>query len=162
MCAIEVIRRKKKKNKKLQEELDKKEDTEELEQMITNLKVQIEEDKIIEETLKEQLEENNMIIGNLEAEIVTLRNDLQKKNMHNNSKVLDDIINSQKPHHDKSRLGYNQIEKGSSSKTTKQSIYPKSHVETIKGDMNIYKEDYRDTPPPRRFKFQNHQPTYRP
>jgi excinuclease UvrABC ATPase subunit len=37
-------------------ELDKKEDTQELEQMITNLKVQIEEDKRIEETLKQQLE----------------------------------------------------------------------------------------------------------
>jgi hypothetical protein len=34
MCVIEVIRRKQKKNKKLQPELDKKEDTQELEQMI--------------------------------------------------------------------------------------------------------------------------------
>jgi hypothetical protein len=79
MCAIEVIRREKKKNKKLQEELDKKEDTQELEQMITNLKVQIGEDKRIEEALKKQLEEKDKIIGNLEAEIVTLRRDLQKK-----------------------------------------------------------------------------------
>jgi hypothetical protein len=39
ICAKEVIRREKKKNKKLQVELDKKEDTQELEQMITNLKV---------------------------------------------------------------------------------------------------------------------------
>jgi hypothetical protein len=52
MCAIEVIKREKKKNKKLQEELDKKKDTPELEQMITKLKVQIEEDKRIEEALK--------------------------------------------------------------------------------------------------------------
>jgi hypothetical protein len=81
LCAIEVIRREKKKNKKLQAKLDKKEDTQELEQMITNLKVQIEEDKRIEETLKEQLEERDRIIGNLEAEIVTLRKDIQKKNM---------------------------------------------------------------------------------
>jgi hypothetical protein len=55
LCAIEVIRRENKKNKKLQAELDKKEDTQKLEQMITNLKVQIEEDKRIE-VLKEQLE----------------------------------------------------------------------------------------------------------
>jgi hypothetical protein len=34
--------------------------------MITNLKVQIEEDKIIEEALKEQLEEKDKIIQNLE------------------------------------------------------------------------------------------------
>jgi hypothetical protein len=80
--------------------------------MITNLKVQIEEDKIIEEALKEKLEEKDRIIGNLEAKIVTLRKDIQKKNMQNNSKVLDDIINSQKPHHDKFELGYNQTEKG--------------------------------------------------
>jgi hypothetical protein len=52
LCAIEVIRREKKKNKKLQVELEKKEDTQELEQMIKNLKVQIEEDKRIEEALK--------------------------------------------------------------------------------------------------------------
>jgi hypothetical protein len=49
--------------------------------MITNLKVQIEEE------LKEQLEERDRIIGNLEAEIVTLRKDLQEKNMQNNPKV---------------------------------------------------------------------------
>jgi hypothetical protein len=53
MCVVEVIRREKKKNKKLQAELDKKKDTQEIEQMITRLKVQIEEDKRIEEALKE-------------------------------------------------------------------------------------------------------------
>jgi hypothetical protein len=76
--------------------------------MITKLKVQIEEDKRIEEALKEQREENDNIIGNLEAEVVTLRKDIQKINMHNSSKVLDDIINSKKSHLDKSGLGYNQ------------------------------------------------------
>jgi hypothetical protein len=157
MSAIEVIRREKKKNKKLQAELDKKKDTQELEQMITKLKVQIEEDKRIEEALKEQLEGKDGIIGNLEAEIVTLRKDIQKKNMQNSSKVLDDIISSQKSYLDKSRLGYNQTEKGSSSKTTEQETNPKSYAETIKGDKKIYKEDYRDTPPPRRFRFQNQQ-----
>jgi hypothetical protein len=126
MCAIEVIRRENKKNKKLQAELDKKKDTRELEQMITRLKVQIEEDKRIEETLKEQLEENDKIIGNLEAKIVTLRKDIQKKNMHNSSKVLDDIIGSKKSHLDKSRLGYNQTKKGSSSKQQRKKQIQKS------------------------------------
>jgi hypothetical protein len=137
MHAIEVIRREKKKNKKLQVELDKKEDTQELEQMITNLKVQIEEDKRIEKALKEQLDEKDKIIGNLEAEIVTLRKDLQKKNMQNNSNILDEIINSKKSHHDKSGLGYNQTEKRSLSKTKEQETYPKSYAETIKGDRKI-------------------------
>jgi hypothetical protein len=98
----------------------------------------------------------------LEAEIVTSRKDLQNKNMQNGSKVLDDIINSQKFHHDKSGLGYNQTKKGSSSKTTKQETYPKSYAETIQGDRKIYKEDYRDAPPPRRFRFHNQQLTDRP
>jgi predicted outer membrane protein len=67
MSSIEVIRREKKKNKKLQVELDKKKNSRELEKMIKKLKVQIEEDKIIEEALKEQLEVKDKIIGNLEA-----------------------------------------------------------------------------------------------
>jgi hypothetical protein len=159
MSAIEVIRREKKKKKKLQVELDKKEDTQELEQMIINLKVQIEEDKRIEEALKEHLEGRDGIIENLEAEIVTLRKDLQKKNMKNNSKVLNDIISSQRPNHDKSRHGYNQIKKGSSSKTTEQEKHPKIYAETIKRDRKVYRENYRDSPPPRRFRFQNQRPT---
>jgi predicted RNase H-like nuclease (RuvC/YqgF family) len=112
LSVIEVIKRENKKNRKLQVELDKKEDTqnsnsEELEKMITELKVQIEEYKKIKEALKEQLEEKDMIIGNLEVEVVTLRKDLQQKNVQNRSKILDNIINSQRPHHDMSRLGYN-------------------------------------------------------
>jgi hypothetical protein len=162
MSAIEFIRREKKKNKKLQAKLDKKKDTRELEKMITKLKVQIEEDKRIEEALKEKLEGKDRIIGKLEAAIVTLRKDIQKKNMQNSSKVLDDIISSQKSYLDKSEHGYNQIEKGSSSKKTEQKTNPKSYVETIKGDKKIYKEDYRDTPPPRRFIFQNQQQINRP
>jgi hypothetical protein len=59
-----------------------------------------------------------MIIGNLEANIVTLRIDLQNKNMQNNSKVLDDIINSERLNHDKSELGYNHKKKVSRSKAT--------------------------------------------
>jgi hypothetical protein len=61
MSAIEVIKREKKKNKSLKEELRGKEgvqnyNSKELEQIITKLKIQVEEDKIIEEALKEQLE----------------------------------------------------------------------------------------------------------
>jgi hypothetical protein len=78
--------------------------------------------------------------------------------MQNNSKVLNDIINIQKPHHDKSGLGNNQTEKGSSSRKIEQEIYPKSYAETIKGDRKVYKENYRDTPPLRRFIFQNQRP----
>jgi hypothetical protein len=81
------------------------------------LKVQIEEYKRIDEALKEKLEEKDGIIGNLEAEIVTLRKDIQNKNMQNRSKVMGEIISSKKSHLDKSRLRHNQTEKGSISKT---------------------------------------------
>jgi hypothetical protein len=77
--------------------------------------------------------------------------------MQNSSKVLDDIIRSQKSHLDKSRLRYNQTKRGSSSKTIEQETNPKSYAETIKGDKKIYNEYYRDTHPPRRFRFQNQQ-----
>ena len=53
--------------------------------------------------------------------------------MQNSSKVLDDIISSQKSHFDKTRLGYNQKEKGSSSKATEKETYPKSYAEIING-----------------------------
>jgi hypothetical protein len=57
LSAIEVIKRENKKNKSLQEELKRKEEaqnsnSEELEKMITKLKIQVEEDKRIEEALK--------------------------------------------------------------------------------------------------------------
>jgi hypothetical protein len=92
--------------------LKRKEETqnsnfEELEQMVFDLKIKVEEDKIIEESLKEQLEEKDRIIGNFKAEIVTLRKYLQHKNMENNSKVSDNVIKSERPHNDKFRIGYN-------------------------------------------------------
>jgi hypothetical protein len=95
----------------------------------------------------------------LEAKIATLRKDLQKKNVQNSSKFLNDIISNQRPNHDNYGLGYNQIEKGSSSKTTEEETYPEIYAEIIKGDRNVYRENYRDTPPPRRFGFQNQRPT---
>ena len=91
-----------------------------------------------------------------------MRKDIQNKNMQNNSKFLDDIIDSQKSHHDKLGLGYNQTEKGSSTKTTEQETYPKRYAETIKGHRKIYKGDYRDTPASIRFRFQNQQLIDRP
>jgi hypothetical protein len=51
----------------------------------------------------------------LEAEIVTLIKDLQMKDMQeNNTRILDEIINSQRTYFEKSELEYNQVEKGSS------------------------------------------------
>jgi hypothetical protein len=168
LSAIEVIKREKKKNKSLQEELKKKEESQnskEVEQTIMKLKLQVEEDKRIKEALRGQLEERDRTIEGLEAEIVTLRKDLQKKDMQqNNTKILDNIINSQRPYYERSGLGYNQTqtEKGSSSKMIEQEAEPRSYAEIVRGpskeeDMKTQGEDYRDTAPPRRFKSQYQQ-----
>jgi hypothetical protein len=57
--------------------------------------------------------------------------------MQNSSKVLDDIISSQKSHLDKSGHGYNQTKRGSSSKIKEQETNPKIYGEKIKGDKKI-------------------------
>jgi hypothetical protein len=52
-----------------------------------------------------------------EAEIISLRKELQKKYMQQNiTKLLDETINNQRPYYDKSGLRYKKIqnEKGSS------------------------------------------------
>ena len=67
---------------------------------------------MIEETLRKQLEEKERIQVELENEIVSLRGKLQskeiKQNIDNSTKILDQIISSQRSVYDKSGLGYNQ------------------------------------------------------
>ena len=74
--------------------------------------VQLEEAKMIEESLAKQLEENLRVKENLEAEIISFRKDLQKRDLNqsfeNRSKILDQILSSQKYFHDKHRFGYKQ------------------------------------------------------
>jgi hypothetical protein len=69
----------------------------------------------------------------LEAEIVTLRKDIQEKNMQNNSKVLDNFISSQKPHYDKSRLGYKQKKRDQAPKQQNKKHIQKSMQKQSKG-----------------------------
>jgi hypothetical protein len=86
----------------------------------------------------------------LEAEVVTLRKDIQKKNMQNSSKVLDDIISSKKSHLDKSRLGYNQTKRDQAPKKQrkkqiqrdmqKQSKRIKRYTRKITGTL-LHQED---------------------
>jgi hypothetical protein len=99
MSSIEVIKREENKNKSLQKELKKKEEyhnSKEVKQIITKLKLQAEEDNRIREALRGNLDEKDMIIENLKAKIIILRKDLQNKDMQkNNTRILDNIINSQ-------------------------------------------------------------------
>ena len=68
---------------------------------------------------------------------------------------MDDIINSERPNNDKYGIGYNHKGKGSISKTIDQETNTRSYAETVRGDNKFYKEDHRDTPPPKRFRFKN-------
>jgi hypothetical protein len=82
------------------------------------------------------LEEKEEIHVELEKEIVVLRRKLQKentkKNFNKSTKILNQIIDSQIPIHDKIGLGYNQRndELGPSSKTTKDD--KKSYMYIVK------------------------------
>lgn len=79
----------------------------------------------------------------MEKEIVLLRRKFQKENIKHNfdkrTKILNQIINNQRPIHVKSRLGYNQRnpEMGSSSKTTKDD--KRSYIDIVK--ESIKRED---------------------
>jgi hypothetical protein len=107
----------------------------------------LEEDKVSEETLKGELEENKKITDNMESEIVSLRKELQKKynqlNFGNHTKILDETIFNQKPFYEKSRLGYkkNNINEGSSSMMTGNEEDQISYLDTIKG--SIKKEEWK-------------------
>jgi hypothetical protein len=74
---------------------------------IVHLKTQIEEAKRIEELLKNQINEKEESCCKLEAEIVDLRKKVEKSNKFlNSSRILDEILKSQRPSCDKSGLGY--------------------------------------------------------
>ena len=118
ISALEELEKERKKNKLLKKELSKIKESiqgstnpEETKKVFMDLQVKLEESKMIEETLRKQLEEKEMIRVELENKIVSLRRKLQskdiKQNFDNSTKILDQIISSQRPIYDKSVLGYN-------------------------------------------------------
>jgi hypothetical protein len=72
-------------------------------EIIVHIKTQIEEAKIIEELLKNQVNEKEDTCCKLEDEIVDLTKKVEKSNKFlNNSKILDEILESQRSPCDKS------------------------------------------------------------
>jgi hypothetical protein len=98
----DIIRRKnEKEDMKVDDEIKKSFET------IIHLKTQIEEAKRVEELLKNQINENEESCDKLEAEIVDLRKKVEKSNKFlNSSKILDEILESQRSPYDKLGLGY--------------------------------------------------------
>jgi hypothetical protein len=101
----------------------------------------------------------------LEAEIVTLRKDLQKKDMQqNNTRILDNIINSQRPYYDRSGLGYNQTEtrerfklQNDRARSRTKKLCRSCQRSLERRRQKTQGEDYRNTAPPRRFRSQYQQ-----
>lgn len=132
ISALEELHKERKKNRLLKKELIRiREDiqdstiSKEVKQAYLDLKVQLEEAKVIEDSLRKQLEEKGEMQAELEKEIVVLRRKLQKVTIKQifdkSTKFLNQIIDSHRPIHDKIGLGYNKKldELGSSSKIGK-------------------------------------------
>ena len=88
---------------------------------IVHIKTQIEEAKIIEELLKDQINEKEESCHKLEDEVVDLRNKVDKsKQFLNTSRILDEILESQRPPCDKSGLGYKGEDTHAEERTSKK------------------------------------------
>jgi hypothetical protein len=149
ISALSDLRIARKKNNSLKEELSKikegfrnpSKNSKEVKHTIIGLRIQLEESKVIEETLKRQLEENKKITKNLKVEIVSLRKELQMKeiqlNFGNNTKILDEIICNKKPFYENYGLGYkkNNSNEGSSSMMIGNEVEQRSYADTIKGSI---------------------------
>jgi hypothetical protein len=103
---------------------------------IVHLKTQIEEAKRIEELLKIQINEKEDSCFKLEAEIVGLRKKVEKSNKFlNSSRILDEILEIQRPPCDKSGLGYKGKDAHVEASTSK-----KHEVSPSKKEDNVAKQ----------------------
>jgi hypothetical protein len=103
---------------------------------IVHLKTQIEEAKRIEELLKIQINEKEESCCKLEAEIVDLRKKVEKSNKFlNSSRILDEILESQRSSCDKSGLGYKGEDTHAEASTSK-----KHEVNISKKEDNVAKQ----------------------
>jgi hypothetical protein len=119
-----------KENVKVDDEIRKSFET------IVHLKTQIEEAKRIEELLKIKINEKEGSCCKLEAEIVDLRKKVEKSNKFlNSSRILDEILESQRSSCDKSGLGYKGKDTHAEESTSK-----KHEVNSSKKEDNVAKK----------------------
>jgi hypothetical protein len=103
---------------------------------IIHLKTQIEEAKRVEELLKNQINEKEESCDKLEAKIVDLRKKVEKSNKFlNSSKILDEILESQRSPYDKSGLGHKE-----EATHAKASPSKKHEVSPSKKEDNVAKQ----------------------
>jgi hypothetical protein len=153
ISALEELRKYKKKNKSLREQLSEYEEAQksrerevsktikETGKVINDLKTQLQEAKIIEEVILKQLNDREQDCENLEAEIILLKGEIEKEKkqsrFENSSKILNDIINSQRSPSNKTGLGYDQNKFNKGSNFTSQEINknPKSYATALQSSF---------------------------
>jgi deoxyribodipyrimidine photolyase len=98
----------------------------ESENIISILKYELQEEKRIEEVILKQLTDREQVCKKLEDEIMLLKGELEKEKkeskFENSSKILDEIINSQRLPNNKTSLGYTQDSTSTSQRTFKRPI----------------------------------------
>jgi hypothetical protein len=98
------------------------------------LKSQLLEDKIIEEVILKQLNDREQVCEKLEAKIELLKGEFEKEKkgskFENNSKILDEILNSHRSSNNKTGLGYTQDSTSTSQGSFKRPI---NYLDAIKG-----------------------------
>ena len=85
-----------------------------LEEQVQGLKIEVEEHQCIEGSLQNKLEERNQEREELEAEVVSLREEVKKgktvQNYANSSRALEELINNQQSYNEKTGIGYKEEE----------------------------------------------------
>jgi hypothetical protein len=114
-----------------------------MEKLMSNLKTQILEENRIEESLENSLKEKQTTCERMEAEIVHLREEPDAKLIQtkykNSSKILDEIIITQRDSDNKNGIGYSQEEIQVNSKSyadTLLSTFKKKNEEKTRNDQN--------------------------
>jgi hypothetical protein len=114
------------------------------------LKTQLHEAKIIEEFILKQLNNREHDYENLEAEIVLLKREIEKEKkqsrFENNSKILNDILNSQRLPSNKIGIGYDQKNFNKGSNFTYQEINKntKSYATTLQSSFRKHESKIRN------------------
>ena len=134
MAIVFEIERCRKRNKVLKEKLSKYQ--KETNQIITDLRNQLQEAKKSEEDLVVFLRKRIQYFEKIEQEITQVREGVDEKSIkskfENISRILDDVMNSQRSSNDRSGLGFIKKNKSESLPVTNQEGSRKSYVEVLK------------------------------
>jgi hypothetical protein len=155
ISALEELRKYKKKNKLLRAQLQEFEEShqskeidalrtiKESEKIISDLKSQLLEANKIEKVILKQLSDKKQVCEKLEAEIKLLKSELEKEKkgskFENSSKILDEILSSQRSPNNKTGLGYTQDSTSTSQGSVKRPI---SYADALKGSLR--REDNKE------------------